>query len=144
MRNEELTILDKIGNKFTMKVSTPGLGTKVWRGFTQDMGAEQVTGSWRTYDHGFIRFNFGKTRSRFSNNGDRTTRDLLVAGPTGTEGIRTYDRSDKFGIQLFEYEDVFGVNDEGEGFIIQPWVVTMLPGRIQWTRKSAFDAALER
>jgi hypothetical protein len=134
MRDINLRIQDKSGNTFKLYVSTPGAGTKIWRGITEDMTAEQVTGSWRSLNKGFLRYNFGKTRSRFSHNGDRTTKDLLVLGPTGTEGIETYDRWDKFGIQLFEYEDVFGVNDEGEGFVIQPWVVTLEPGRIQWSK----------
>ena len=132
MRDINLQIIDKSGNTFKMFVSTPGAGTKVWRGFTQSMTASQVIGSWRSLDKGFLKYNFGKTRSRFSNNGDQTTKDLLVSGPTGKEGIETYDDRDRFGIQLFEYEDVFSVNDEGEGFVIQPWVINLEPGRIQW------------
>jgi hypothetical protein len=135
MRNVFLKIMDKSGNTFTLDVSTPGAGTKVWHGLTVAItDPAPVIGSWKAMEKGFLRYNFGKTRSRLSHNGDRTTRDLLILSVNGV-GINAYDdKSEQFGIQLFEYEDWSGVNDEGEGFIIQPWVVSLTPGRIRWEK----------
>jgi hypothetical protein len=79
-------------------------------------------GEWETQEKGFIRYNSGKTRSRLSGNGDLTTRDLLILGPNG---VKTFDGDDLFGMQLFEYEDALGVNDEGEGTVHQPWVLSV-------------------
>ena len=31
-----------------------------------------------------------------------------------------------------EYVDVLSSNSEGEGFVIQPWVLALTPGRISW------------
>lgn len=88
-----------------------------------------IEGDWKVLDEGFIRYRSGKTKSRFTENGDLTTSDLLILGPGG---IKTYDGNDRFGMQLFEYADVLSSNSEGEGFVIQPWVLALTPGRISW------------
>ena len=136
MSNYILRIHDKKGNSFRMKIMTTSeffpirkiqeakeiLVRGGWFG-----GA--VNGEWKILDEGYIRLRSGKLRTRFSENGDLTTCDLLVLG---TDGIKTYDAQDKFGMQLFQYEDVLGVNHEGEGVVIQPWVMALVPGRISW------------
>jgi|SoiMethySBSTD1v2_1073268.scaffolds.fasta_scaffold99236_5 hypothetical protein len=139
MREATLRITDKKGMWFRMKVATPSnknkvvepVGNWVWR----RMGGDSLSfltaeGSWKASDEGFIKFRSGKARPRSSSNGDFTTRDLLILG---NDGIRSYDGKDLFGMQLFEFEDVLSVNDEGHGFIIQPWVLAIAPGRIKWT-----------
>ena len=130
MRDKVLQITDKSGTAFKMLVSTPSAGTKAWQGLTEDFfGPAPDEGNWKARDKGFLKYNFGRTRSRLSNNGDATTRDVLILG---YDGVKSYDGSDSFGMQLFEYEDWTGVNDKGEGFVIQPWVLSLTPGRILW------------
>jgi len=135
MRNDYISIMDKSGNAFTLYVSTPGLGAAYASAFTKGIawGNGPKLGSWKSMKAGYIRYFFGKTRLRFSDNGDATTNDLLIFSPDG-QGIKTYDSQDSFGIQLFEYEYAFGVNDEGEGTVIQPWVLGLTPGRIRWEK----------
>ena len=135
MRNVYISIMDKSGNAFTLYVSTPSTSKGFWDAYTKGLvwGGVSNTGSWKSMKLGFIRYNFGKTRVRSSDNGDATTRDLLILSPDG-EGIKTYDGQDRFGMQLFEYQDTFGINDEGEGTVIQPWVLGISPGRIRWEK----------
>ena len=133
MREVYIKIMDKSGTTFSLDISTPGMGTKIWHAITEDFtGQEPVMGTWKALEKGFLRYNFGRTRSRISNNGDLTTRDLLILSVDGV-GIGTYDRkSEVFGMQLFQYEDWNGVNAEGEGIVVQPWVLNIAPGRIKW------------
>lgn len=132
-----LEINDKNNRSFKIIIYTPSSQLSLIR-FVKDAKRALTrggwfggspSGSWKTVDEGFIRFRSGETRSRFSGNGDLTTLDLLILGP---EGIKAYDGQDRFGLQLFEYEDFFGANSEGEGFVIQPWVINLTPGRISW------------
>jgi hypothetical protein len=136
MRDVYLKIMDKSGNAFTLDVSTPSAGTKILEGITQGITSPPpVIGSWNAIDQGFLRYRFGKTRSRLTQNGDMTTRDLLFLA-VDEVGINTFDKKDeKFGMQLFEYEDWTGVNNEGEGVVIQPWVLKLIPGRIKWEKR---------
>ncbi len=142
MRNNVLKIVDKSGNSFKLRVSTPttkarlavgaGVGANKLVGdnrTAREMLSGILSGDWKTVDKGFIRYESGKTRSRLAHNGDRTTRDLLILG---IDGVKFYDGQGYFGMQLFEYEDLLGTNQEGEGFVIQPWVVNLTPGRIKW------------
>ena len=143
MRHAVVRITDKKGTWFRMKIATTtakgrlaaGVGGKVSKWVLMDttIGRDLVTkvlaGEWKTVDKGFIQYGSGKTRSRLSSNGDMTTRDLLILGPGG---VKTHDAGDEFGMQLFQYEDLLSVNDEGEGSVYQPWVLTLTPGRIFW------------
>ncbi|GEM_PF-2540972 len=130
-------IRDKNGTWFRMKLSQ---GYSKFLLFKQAQQAKDflagggwfggtIRGEWKALDEGFIRFRAGKTKSRFSENGDLTTQDLIILGP---EGYKTYDSSDSFGMQLFQFLDFWGPNAKGEGILIQPWVVAMTPGRISW------------
>ena len=92
-----------------------------------------IFGEWEAVDEGFIHLRSGKTRTRFSENGDLTTSDMLILGDGG---IKMYDGNDLFGMQLFQYQDILGSNSKGEGTVIQPWVVGLTPGRIFWKRIS--------
>jgi hypothetical protein len=139
MRKVVLRITDKKGTWFRMKVETPSNKNKVVGGLGKAArifpGLKSLPdlvpdGSWKVSDEGFIKVRSGKARPRFSSNGDLTTRDLLILGD---QGVKSYDRKDLFGMQLFEFEDLLSVNHEGEGFIIQPWVIAVTPGRIRWT-----------
>lgn len=125
-----------------MKVSTLDLQTRAWNVGTDvadwldrfDVLPDLTKNAhWKVIDEGFVRFRSGAVRTRSSNNGDLTTRDVLILGK---EGIEAYDGRDLFGMQLFEYEDLLGVNEKGEGFVIQPWVVSLTPGRIRWEIES--------
>ena len=81
-------------------------------------------GNWRAVDKGFIRYNSGKIISTNSGvrEGDLTTNDLYLMNLDGS-----------WGIKLFEYEYVWNVNEAGNGFVIQPWVLQMTVGRFSWT-----------
>lgn len=143
MRHSVVRITDKTGTSFRMKLATTTtkgrlaaeVGEQVNKRILSDftVGRKALAwvraGDWETEEKGFIRYHSGKTRSRLSGNGDLTTRDLLILGP---DGVKTYDGDDLFGMQLFEYEDALGVNDEGEGTVHQPWVLSIVPGRIRW------------
>jgi hypothetical protein len=138
MREVVLRITDKKGVWFRMKVETPSNKNKILGGIGKaarifpygDQIPDLVPdASWKVSDEGFIKFRSGKARPRSSTNGDVTTRDLLILGELGA---RSYDGNDSFGMQLFQFEDVLSVNEKGEGFIIQPWVIAVTPGRIKW------------
>lgn len=140
--NRVVTITDKNGRFFRIKITTikdiplikripGGLDPRIFKETLQKRGwmGGSVTGEWKTLDEGYIKVRSGKTRTRFSDNGDLTTSDLLILGD---QGIKTYDGNYFFGIQLFEYEHSLGGNSKGEGVVIQPWVVAFEPGRISW------------
>jgi hypothetical protein len=139
MSDTFVEIKDKSGNTFRMKFSRPTSKfmivkyPQIWKRMLTSGGwfGGSVAGNWKTLDEGFIRYHAGKTRTRFSENGDLTTSDLII---TGSEGIKTFDGPDVFGMQLFEYEDIWGPNSRGEGIVIQPWVINLAPGRINWRR----------
>lgn len=137
MSDTVLQITDKSGATFRIKISTPTsrfypLRTAKYLKRLVTKGGwfgGELSGDWQTLDEGFIIHRSGKARWRLSDNGDLTTLDLLILG---AKGIRAYDNQDLFGMQLFEYEDIVGPNAEGEGFVIQPWVINLTPGRISW------------
>jgi len=141
MRFKVVQIRDKRGTTFRIKVSRPKSDfillkwAQDWKTILTQGGwfGGAVSGDWKTLDEGFIRYRSGKTRSRFTDKGDLTTADLLILAPEGGAGSPTYDRKDLFGIQLFEFEDMSGINVEGEGIVVQPWVITVTPGRMKWT-----------
>ena len=142
MKKHKLRITDKKSTSFKMTVWTVKTRSRLLTGaieggidligatnFGHDWLSRVGLGEWETIDKGFIRFQSGSVRSRLSHNGDRTTRDLIMLGESG---VKVYDGKGFFGMQLFEYEDIFGVNRQGEGFVIQPWVINLEPGRIGW------------
>lgn len=139
MSDTKVEIKDKNGNTFRMKFSLPTSkrllvkSVKVLKQTLTHGGwfGGSVAGDWKTLDEGFIRFRSGKTRTRYSENGDLTTSDLIILGP---EGIKTFDGQDLFGMQLFKYEDILSPNSKGEGIVIQPWVINLTPGRISWRK----------
>jgi hypothetical protein len=147
MRNHTVEISDNAGHAFKMAISTvqswghvkdtlagndqkagwvpmTGMGT---RSPDSDPRAgqisswDQVPGTWRAIDKGFIRYSSGKLIIRNSHNGDITTRDIVLMNLDGT-----------WGMQMWEYEDVNGVNDQGQGAVNQPWVVGFPPGKFSW------------
>ena len=79
----------------------------------------QVPGYWRTLDQGFLRYGSGKLLTKWAS-GDNTV-DAILLTMDGT-----------WGLKLFEYEDAMGVNDQGEGSVVQPWVVGFAPGKFSW------------
>lgn len=140
MDNKILRITDKRGTWFRLKVATRDFKSKTWNianSFAEFIDPTDLMPDlrgrpyWKAVDDGFIRFKSGPLRVRSTSNGhDITTRDVLILGDTG---VKTHDSKDLFGMQLFEYEDWLSVNDEGEGMIIQPWVLSLVPGRIKWS-----------
>jgi len=136
MPNNTAEIGDRSGHSFKIDLSTlstlgrtrEGLvGDQEWS-FPRMTGLLQTKilpyrplGDWRVLDKGFIRYNSGKLVWGFSTTGV-TTYDIVLLNLDGT-----------WGMKLFEYADALGVNDEGEGFVIQPWVLGFSPGKFSWT-----------
>lgn len=77
-------------------------------------------GSWRTLDKGYIRYNSGETQPSkgFGGNDD----DLFLLSKNGYWGLR-----------LDDVQDFWGLNDQGKGELIEPWVLIMKPGTISWS-----------
>jgi hypothetical protein len=137
VRNHTVEIGDRAGHTFKIEISTlSALGLakerlarnqKVSFPAITGVSAENIHGAWpdgdwRVVDKGFIHYNSGKVVTNRSGKGDISTYDVMLLNLDGT-----------WGIKLFEYEDTFGVNDEGEGFVIQPWVLGFPPGKFSWT-----------
>ena len=76
-------------------------------------------GSWRTLDKGLIRYNSGKTipTSGYGGSDD----DILLVSSEGT-----------WGLKLDDYQDFWGLNDEGTGEVLQRWALQIKPGKISW------------
>jgi hypothetical protein len=144
MRNHTVQISDRDGHSFKMALSTVSAAGRVKDGFGGDFQNgwatmtglrdqhgdarvgniywdRQVPGNWRTLDQGFLRYGGGKLVNRDDRSRGVDTRDVFLLTMDGT-----------WGMQLFEYEDTLGVNDEGTGSVIQPWVVGFTPGKISW------------
>jgi hypothetical protein len=137
VRTHTVEIGDRAGHTFKIEISTLsllGLEKEGLAGNQKDFqpritGASQQEvfyarpdGDWRVVDKGFIRYNSGKVARNHSGKGDLTTSDVMLLNLDGT-----------WGMKLFEYEDTLGVNDEGEGFVVQPWVLGFPPGKFSWT-----------
>jgi hypothetical protein len=130
-------IKDKNGRAFRMRLIVPTSETwaiktvQIWKQSLNLAGwlDGSISGKWEAIDQGFIRPRSGNTQTRFTSNKDLTTSDLLILG---MGGIKTYDKKYMFGMQLFRYEHILGTNSEGEGTVIQAWVVGLTPGRINW------------
>lgn len=77
-------------------------------------------GTWKTLSMGAIRAKTGILALKKSL-GTLTTYHLhFVVG-------------DYWGIRLNDFEDILSVNDEGMGYLAQPWVISLKPGRISWS-----------
>jgi outer membrane phospholipase A len=77
-------------------------------------------GTWRALETGFIKENQGTTQREKSKSGWNSTH-LLIVSP-----------ENEWGIKLNDWDNYISVNDEGTGFIQQPWVTGLRPGRISW------------
>jgi len=97
-------------------------------GFKDDDGrmghiriSRTIPGYWRVVDKGHIRYNSGRAINRNPKDADLTVRDLILTNLDGT-----------WGMQFWRYRDYYGVNSEGTGAVIQPWVIGMQPGKFSW------------
>ena len=78
-------------------------------------------GNWRSIEKGCIRYTQG--RVEYKNAKELTVRHVyLYESP----------QSDITGLRLNDYCDWTGVNDEGMGYLWQPWVLDFKPYRISW------------
>ena len=62
----------------------------------------------------------------------RTNMDVYLE--TGDAGDSEVVPITKWGIKIFHYEDILSVNDEGTGFVGQPWVLAFDVGKFEWKR----------
>jgi hypothetical protein len=81
------------------------------------------TGSWRTLDKGFIRYNSGTAYNQVPDSG---------GGPTDRDVILVATDDEHWGIKLGLFHDWVGANDQGSGQIVQPWVLSIKAGTISW------------
>ncbi|HEY0007057.1 MAG TPA: hypothetical protein VGB17_19910 [Pyrinomonadaceae bacterium] len=113
MAKHIVEISDEAGRSFKIAVSI------VWTG--------NSTGSWRTLDKGFLRYNSG--RAEWQN---------ITAAPGGwrTELGRHLllftSQGSTWGMRLNDYINIWEPNDQGTGYVIQPWVLSLEPYRISW------------
>jgi hypothetical protein len=84
------------------------------------VNAVHNAGTWRALSMGAIRYNSGSTQERKSL-GTVTTYHLELVS------------HGSWGIRLNDFEDMWSVNDEGSGYLVQPWVLSLRPGRISWS-----------
>lgn len=108
MANYIVEIGDEKGTSFKISVSMSMLNS--WA----------ATGSWRTIDKGYIRYNSGAAQ-RQQSPGELTVRHYLL-----------YSSDNTWGIRLNDFESIWGANDEGTGIIVQAWVLSFPVGRISW------------
>ena len=138
MRNRTVEIADRSGHSFKLQISTASNMGRVqleWMGDTKRV-LLRVTGSnvdyyanmsgsypggWKTVEKGFLRYNNG-TLATSANSATVTTRNIYL-----------FNMDQTWGIQLFDYEDALGVNDEGAGYVVQPWVLGFDTGKFSWS-----------
>ena len=109
MANYIVEIGDEKGNSFKISVSV-----------VTTFSGPLTSGSWRTIDKGYIRYNSGAVQ-KVTSNGDVFVEHLLL-----------YRSDNTWGIRLNDFNDLWGANDQGNGAILQPWVLSFEPGRISW------------
>ena len=78
-------------------------------------------GNWRSLEKGYIRYAQG--RAEYGNTKEPTVRHVWLY-----ESMQ----SDISGLRLNDYANWLGVNDEGMGYLWQPWVLNFKPYRISW------------
>lgn len=91
------------------------------RGMRYMTNSRLPMGLWRTVDKGFIRYNNGKILVKNAGK-DLTTHEIYMVNLTG-----------EWGINLWDYEDATGVNDAGQGSVVQPWAISIGVGGVSWT-----------
>jgi hypothetical protein len=79
------------------------------------------TGSWRSLDKGFIRYNSGAAKNQTADGGGLSDRDVVLLNRDGTWGVR-----------FNFFHDWVGANDQGNGTILQPWILNFKAGPISW------------
>jgi hypothetical protein len=89
-----------------------------------DIGMNLVTsgkGTWRTLDKGAIRYNSGPAKCIPGTYvGDDFDLQLYASAQSG------------WGMRLNDYTGSLVTNDDGMGYLVQPWCLTMKPYRISW------------
>ena len=107
MSKHTIQISDDDGKSFQIVVSIGYTGWSI--------------GNWRSLEKGYIRYAQG-----------RVEYDLTVV-PT-VRDVWLYDspQSKYHGLILNDYANGLGVNDEGMGYLWQPWAIDFKPYRISW------------
>jgi hypothetical protein len=113
MRNHTVEISDAEGNAFTIKLSTPNAAESI----------KSNVGTWRSIEKGYIRIGSGKA-TRWRSNASSTNSDILLNYADS--------KGQGWGIQLRSYEDFWGVNDQGTGYVNQTWCLKIVPTEISW------------
>jgi hypothetical protein len=136
MRNHIVEIGDKHGRAFKVQISTPTTPGQVVSNLAHmDMGTFELlpggvhrisgnypTGTWRSIDKGFITEHNGRVVPARSHDGSgRTTEDIYLESALKA-----------WGVKLFDYQDIWGVNDQGTGFVGQYWALGFDVGKFEW------------
>jgi len=83
-------------------------------------GAGDAEGYWRSLDKGFIKYNSGAAEKD------------SMPGTFAERDLKLIDTQNTWGMKLYRWCDFWGVNDQGKGLLLQPWVIGMEPGAISW------------
>ncbi|HRH40326.1 MAG TPA: hypothetical protein PKY82_01685 [Pyrinomonadaceae bacterium] len=118
MSKHTIQISDDSGQSFQMVVSIGFTGNSI--------------GNWRSLEKGYIRSTQGRTEYRNSA-ADYTHDGNTISQPTVLH-LLIFDnmQSEYYGMRLNDYKDMLGVNDQGMGYVWQPFVVNLKPYRISW------------
>ena len=100
-------IADSAGNTMQLSVSVDTIGNG---------------GSWRSLTKGMIRYNSGPVK-QFAPSITSDWNVQLIRTSGGTY----------WGIELDSFISWGTVNDEGSGTLLQPWVIGLTPGAIEWS-----------
>ncbi len=139
MRNNTVEILDKNGQILRLYISIPsilGIIKDSFAGEKQNVVAgltgssylkpffDQLPGYWKVLNSQkkLIKFFAGSVLKDYDNYKDLTTQSIVLVNLEGT-----------WGITLFNYFDVFGVNEYGKGTAVISWVSGLAEGRFAWS-----------
>ncbi|MBX7175010.1 MAG: hypothetical protein K1X72_28795 [Pyrinomonadaceae bacterium] len=112
MSKHIVSISDEDGKAFKITVSIGFLGSSI--------------GSWHSLEVGRIRYTQGKVLYMDETEG--------FFGSFLSRHILLFDspQSQNYGMRLNDYYGFAGVNDQGMGYLYQPWVLDFKPYRISW------------
>ncbi len=86
--------------------------------------------TWRSLENGFIRYKQGKVD--YSNAGADYTKKNYSQPTVRHVWLYESPQSNVTGLRLNDYVHWSGFNDQGMGYLWQPWVLDFKPYRISW------------
>jgi hypothetical protein len=87
-------------------------------------------GTWRSLENGCIRYTQGKVK--YTNAGQDYTKANYSQPTVRHAWLYESPQSNITGLRLNDYVEWSGFNDQGMGYLWQPWVLDFKPYRISW------------